>query len=151
MNFKKPGFMLLCAAAAALAAQARWMSVQAADPAHERHEAMEAVGSAFKPLVAMAKKETPFDVEVVHKNATTIADKLKEASTLFPAGSGGGESRAKPEIWSDADGFAKSMKDAQAAAVALQSIKDEEEFRPAFGTVGTSCRDCHEKYRLPRK
>jgi len=127
------------------------VAVIAADAFHDRHMAMEAVGDAMKPLGAMAKKAAPFDAAVVKANATTIADHLKMASTLFPAGSGGGESRAKPEIWTDSAGFEKGMKDAQAAAVALQSVSDEAAFGPALGALGGNCKSCHDKYRIPKQ
>ena len=78
------------------------VAVIAADAFRDRHVAMEAVGDAMKPLGAIAKKQAPFDVAVVRASATTIADNLKKAAGLFPAGSGGGESQAKPEIWTDA-------------------------------------------------
>jgi cytochrome c556 len=123
----------------------------AADAYHDRHMAMEAVGEAMKPLAAIAKKQAPFDAAVVQASATTIADNLKKAHGLFPAGSGGGDSRAKPEIWTDAAGFDKQMKDAHAAAVALQSVKDEAAFGPAFRTLGGNCKSCHDMYRLPEK
>jgi cytochrome c556 len=127
------------------------VAVIAADAFHDRHMAMEAVGDAMKPLGAIAKKQAPFDAAVVKANATTIADHLKMASTLFPAGSGGGESRAKPEIWSDAAGFEKGMKDAQAAAVALQSVSEEAAYGPALGALGSTCKSCHDKYRIPKQ
>ena len=126
-------------------------AVIAADAFHDRHMAMEAVGDAMKPLAAIAKKQAPFDAAVVKANATTIADNLKKASTLFPAGSGGGDSLAKPEIWSDPAGFEKRMKDAHAAAVALQAVSDEAAYGPALGALGGNCKSCHDKYRLPKK
>ena len=123
----------------------------AADAYQDRHMAMEAVGDAMKPLGAMAKKAAPFDAAVVKASATTIADNLKKAQGLFPAGSSGGESRAKPEIWTDAAGFEKGMKDATAAAVALQSVSDEAAFGPALGALGGNCKSCHDKYRIPKQ
>jgi cytochrome c556 len=127
------------------------VAVIAADAFQDRHMAMEAVGDAMKPLGAMAKKAAPFDAAVVKASATTIADNLQTAQGLFPAGSGGGESRAKPEVWTDAAGFEKSMRDGYAAAVALQSVSDEAAFGPALGALGGSCKGCHEKYRLPKQ
>jgi cytochrome c556 len=127
------------------------LAVLAADAFQDRHMAMEEVNDAMKALGAIAKKQAPFDAAVVKANATTIADNLKLASTLFPAGSVGGDSRAKPEIWTDAAGFEKTMKDAQAAAVALQSVPDEAAFGPALGALGGNCKACHDKYRLPPK
>jgi cytochrome c556 len=119
--------------------------------AHQRHEAMETVQESFKPLRAIAVKEAPFDAAVVKKNATTILDKLKEAHGLFPEGSGGGDSRAKPEIWSDRAGFDQSMKDAQAAAAAMAAVTEEAAFAPAMKTLGGTCKGCHDKYRLPKQ
>jgi cytochrome c556 len=127
------------------------VAVIAADALHDRHMAMEAVGDAMKPLGAMAKKAAPFDAAVVKASATTIADNLKKAQGLFPAGSGGGESRAKAEIWTDAAGFEKGMKDGYAAAVALQSVSDEAAFGPALGALGGNCKSCHDKYRIPKQ
>ena len=127
------------------------LAVLAADAFQDRHMAMEEINDAMKALGAIAKKQAPFDAAVVKTNATTIANNLKLASTLFPPGSGGGESLAKPEIWTDAAIFGKTMKDAQAAAVALQSVSDEAAFRPALGALGGNCKACHEKYRLPPK
>jgi cytochrome c556 len=127
------------------------LAVVAADAFQDRHMAMEEINDAMKALGAIAKKEAPFDAVVVKASATTIAENLKKAQSLFPAGSEGGESLAKPEIWTDAAGFEKTMKDAHAATVALQSVSDEAAFRPALGALGGSCKACHDKFRLPPK
>ena len=127
------------------------LAVLAADAFHDRHMAMEAVGDAMKPLGTIAKKQAPFDAAAVKANATTIADNLKKSAALFPAGSGGGESKAKPEIWTDAEGFDREMKEAHAAAVALQSVKDEAAFGPALGALGAKCKSCHDMYRMPKQ
>jgi cytochrome c556 len=129
-----------------------WGVARAADsPAQLRHEAMETVQESFKPLRAIAVKEAPFDAAVVKKNATTILEKLKEAHGLFPEGSGGGDSRAKPEIWTDREGFDQAMKDAQAAATALAAVTDEAAFGPALKRLGGGCKACHDMYRLPQQ
>ncbi len=148
MRFSKQAVASFAVAGIVLGAS---LAVVAADAYQDRHMTMEMVGDAMKPLGAMAKKAAPFDAAVVKANATTIADSLKKAQALFPAGSGGGESLAKPEIWTDAAGFEKGMKDAQAAAVALQSVSDEAAFGPALGALGASCKSCHDKFRLPKQ
>ena len=148
MRFSKQA---VAALVVALSVGGAAVAVIAADAFHDRHMAMEAVGDAMKPLGAIAKKQAPFDASVVKANATTIADNLKKASALFPAGSGGGDSLAKPEVWTDATGFEKGMKDAHAAAVALQSVSTEAAFGPALGALGSNCKSCHDKYRLPKK
>jgi cytochrome c556 len=149
MRMGKEGLVLMAAVAGGFAGMST--SIRAADAAHDRHEAMEGVGSAMKALGAIAKKEVPFDASVVSKHALTIADNLKTASTLFPAGSGGGESRAKPEIWTETADFDKIMKDGRAAALALQSVKDEAAFGPALQALSANCKSCHDRFRLPKK
>jgi len=125
-------------------------ALRASDPAHDRHERMEAVGGAFKAIRAMATKEAAFDAAAVKKNAATILENLKAAHELFPAGTGGGESRAKPEVWTDRAGFDKAMKDGQEAAAALAAIGDEGAFQAATRALGGTCKGCHDKYRLPK-
>lgn len=142
---------LALAAGISMVVAGAWGVALAADPAHQRHEAMETVQESFKPLRAIAVKETPFDAAVVKKNATTILEKLKEAHGLFPEGSGGGTTRAKAEIWSDRAGFDKAMKDAQAAATAMAGVTEEAAFVAAMKTLGGSCKGCHDKYRLPQQ
>ena len=127
------------------------LAVVYADAYQDRHMLMEEINDAMKPLGAIAKKQTPFDAAVVKASATTISENLKKAHELFPAGSDGGESRAKAEIWTDRAGFDKQMKDAQAAAVALQSVTEEPAFLPALRTLGGNCKSCHDMYRLPEK
>ena len=144
--------MLALSAGLSIGLAAAWGVARAADnPAHQRHEAMETVQESFKPLRAIAVKDAAFDAAVVKKNASTILEKLKEAHGLFPEGSGGGDSRAKAEIWTDRAGFDKAMKDAQAAAEAMAAVTDETGFMPAMKTLGGTCKGCHDKYRLPKQ
>jgi cytochrome c556 len=144
--------MLALSAGLSIGLAAAWGVVRAAEtPAHQRHEAMETVQESFKPLRAIAVKEAPFDAAVVKKNTTTILEKLKEAHGLFPEGSGGGDSRAKAEIWTDRAGFDKAMKESQAAAEAMAAVTQEAAFMPAMKTLGGTCKNCHDKYRLPKQ
>ena len=142
-------------AAALVAATALGVAGVAAsstDTIKDRQHAMENVGDAMMALAAIAKGEAPFDAAVVKKNAATMEEHLKKASTLFPEGSGQGdvETWAKAEIWSDRAAFDTKFKEAQAAAAALQSVSQEAAFRPALGKVGDSCKSCHQTYRRPK-
>jgi cytochrome c556 len=118
----------------------------------QRQGAMEDIGKAMKALGAIAKKEEPFDAEVVESSAKTIADRLKKAADLFPEGSGAGdvETWAKAEIWSDRENFDKDLQGAHSAAVAMQSVSDEAAFGPALGALGNGCKSCHDAYRRPK-
>lgn len=142
------------AVALALGAAPLALSAPPADEAiTARQKAMEEVGDALKPLVAIAKKEKPFDVAVVKKSAETIAAHLKTAEAAFPAGSekGSVQTFAKATVWSDAAGFAAAMKTARDAAAAMAGVADEAAFGPAMKALGGSCKGCHETYRVPKR
>ena len=139
------------AAAAVLLAAAAIAFAAPEGPAKARHEAMEQVGDAMKGLGKVAKGQAPFDATFVASSATTIKEKLEQASKLFPPGSDTGETHAKPEVWSDRPGFDKTMQDAIAAATALAAVKEEAAFRPALGALGQNCKACHDKYRMPEQ
>lgn len=141
---------LLLAAALALGslALAQTHEKKMTGPAKERHEAMEQVNDAMKVLGGMAKGQRKFDPAVVKAEASTIQERLEKAATLFPPGSDEGETKARPEIWSDRPGFEKALKDAQEASRSLQAVTDEAAFRPALGALGKSCKECHDRYRM---
>lgn len=153
MGLKRNALSLLASAALAIGAVSTAASGPTGSEAIKaRQKAMEEVNGAFKPLVAIARKEAPFDAEAVRRNAGTIADQLKAAAGLFPAGSEKGDLQtwAKPEVFTDAAGFEAALKASLAAAGALQAVEKEEAFGPALKELGGSCKGCHEKYRLPK-
>jgi len=117
-----------------------------------RQKEMEGVRDGMMTLAAIAKKEQPFDRDVVRANAAKLAGHLEKAEKLFPAGSGEGETQtwAKPEIWSDRAQFDKLMASTHQAAVDLQSVIEVEAFGPALGKLGYGCKSCHDLYRLPK-
>jgi cytochrome c556 len=145
--------MLTALAAVAVVASIAVAATTGTTAIKERQEAMEEVGKAMKALGAIAKKEAPFDAEVVAANAETIANRLKKAADLFPQGSDKGdvETWAKAEIWSDRENFEKGLKTAAAAAVTMQSVTEEAAFGPALGALGNGCKTCHDKYRRPEE
>lgn len=150
---KRPQVSALLVAALALGAAPLALSGPSADEAiSARQKAMEGAGAAMKPLVAIAKKEKAFDAAVARTSGETIAAHLKAAEAAFPAGSekGSVESTAKATIWSDAAGFAASMKTSRDAATAMAAVAEEAAFGPAMKALGSSCKGCHEAYRIPK-
>jgi len=144
---------LAVALVAALAAGTASMADSSTDAIRDRQQTMKHVGGAMQNLAAIAKKEAPFDSEVVKKNAGAIAEALKKATELFPEGSDKGdvETWAQPEIWSDRADFEKKLETAEAAAVALQSVTVESAFPPALGKLGNACKACHQTYRRAKE
>jgi cytochrome c556 len=118
----------------------------------QRQEAMEGVRDGMMMLGSIAKKEQPFDAEVIQANAAKIAGHLAQAAELFPEGSDQGDVQtwAKPEIWTDRTHFEEIMESTHTAAVELQSVTDASAFPPALGKLGNGCKSCHDMYRLPK-
>jgi cytochrome c556 len=87
---------------------------------------------------------------------TRAAERVAFIATLvgdaFPVISKDGKTKAKPEIWTDQEGFAKRVRtlgDAT-AALAAQVRKDPGDaaaFKAAAGRVGEACKGCHDNYR----
>jgi cytochrome c556 len=128
-------------------------AITATEAIKERQKEMEGVREGMMTLAAIAKKEQPFDADVVRASAAKIADHLTQSAELFPEGSGEGEIQtwAKPEIWSDRGHFDELMKSTHQAAVDLQSVTDAKGFAPALGKLGNGCKSCHDMYRLPKQ
>ncbi len=68
----------------------------------------------------------------------------------FPAGSGTGDTKALPTIWSDNAGFVAAANDAVAKLQALRvaaTTGDGAAFQTAWQAVGPTCGACHRTYR----
>jgi len=121
------------------------------DPVHERHELMEGVGDAAKPIGQMLKGERDFDAGVVMASFETFDEASAKFGGLFPPGSETGEgTEAAPAIWEDRDGFEQALAswaDAVDAAIAAQP-QTLEATKPVAGEIFKACKGCHDNYRI---
>ena len=125
------------------------LAVAADDPQHERHELMEDVRDAAKPMGKMLNGELDYDADVVMASLGTFADVAKVFGGLFPPGTETG-TEAAPAIWEDRAGFDAALAawaEATDAAIAAnpQTLDDA---KPVLGKVFGSCKDCHDTYRI---
>jgi cytochrome c556 len=86
--------------------------------------------------------------------AAALAKWAKVLPTLFPAGTGAGqtsaETKARPEIWSDPAGFQKAAANYAAQTAKLSELSeagDTPGFTAQLGEVKKACGACHENYR----
>ena len=147
--------ILLGAIFAVLAISACDAPTVAADgSAHERHELMEGVGDAAKPIGKMFKGEADYDAATVMTSLQTFSDASLVFGDLFPAGSESAEtSEAAPAIWEDREGFNEALamwRDAVDAAIeaAPQTL---DEAKPTVGPVFKTCKNCHDNYRIEKE
>jgi cytochrome c556 len=124
------------------------------DPRHERHELMEGVGDAAKPIGEMLKGERDYDAEVVMNSFRTFGEASKKLGGLFPPGSETGDgTEAAPAIWEDREGFDAAIADWQKAVADAISAAPAtlEEAKPVAGAVFNTCKGCHDTYRIEQE
>ncbi|MDP6786256.1 MAG: cytochrome c [Rhodospirillales bacterium] len=131
--------------------------IAAADPAAEikfRQNNMKALGSHMGALAAMVKGARPGSPLEIRTHAYAIGWMSRVAGELFPDGSGAGETRAKPEIWSQPDAFKKELRIFKVAAWKLElAAKDGDAaaLGAALGGLGKTCGSCHKAFRAKKK
>jgi len=118
------------------------------DPAHERHELMEGVRDAAKPVGAMLQGELEYDADRVMQSLEVWAGAAEVLGGLFPEGSEGGE--AAPAIWEDRAGFDAALAEWSDAIAAAQDAAPAtlDEAGPTVGPVFNACKNCHDTYRI---
>ena len=91
------------------------------------------------------------DYESIVKLANEIRDWAVKMPEYFPEGSNEKPSEASPAIWADFDGFkSAAMKNETAAKQLIDAAKaeDQEAVVDGFKAVATSCKSCHQSYKL---
>ena len=120
-------------------------------PQETRHELMEGVGDAAKPVGKMLKGEQEFDAAVAMESFQTWSHAAADFGDLFPDGSETGyDTEAKETIWTDRAGFNEHLvtfADAVNAATEANP-QDLEALNAATGPVFKACKACHEDYRV---
>lgn len=110
---------------------------------------------ALRPLFAVMKGEAAYDAAAV-KSALATIDAAWETAAKddpFAPDSAKGikvETWARPEIWTDPDGFKVEMDKDTKAMAALAASTDEASFKSAMEELGSSCGSCHDKFRRPK-
>ena len=121
---------------------------------HDRHERYEELGDAMKAISRELKGGSP-DMATIRRHADHMARFSQEAPSLFPRGTGpetGNRTRAKAEIWSDGETFRQRMTEFQAAATRFNQAAQSGDLaavRAAMPGLGDSCKNCHDRFRVP--
>jgi len=89
--------------------------------------------------------------DAIKMHAEALDAQGKIFGDMWPAGSTGETSRAKPEIWSDKAGFDAKVKAFADAAHALKEAADKGDnavTTKALADLNTTCGGCHNTYRV---
>lgn len=115
-----------------------------------RKSAMTLMGTHVGRIFAMANGRVPFDAKAVADNAEIAAAVSKWQFSGFVDGSDKGETKAKPEIWSEMDKFKAAASKSQEDLIKLSAAAktgSQDTIKTAIGAVGQSCKACHDTYR----
>ena len=128
--------------------------VSAQDAIANRKAYMKSVGAAAKASGEMIKGDKPYDAKAAAEALTKVATGWAGFATSFPKGSEtGGETTASAKVWEtpqDFDDKGKALAKA-AETAAAEAAKGPEAFKAAFAGVGSTCKGCHEVYRVQKK
>lgn len=123
---------------------------QMSDITKERKAAMKSMGGNIKKLGGAVAGGDSAAAAAAANAINAVASRLP---SLFPEGSGSGETLAKPEIWQDFTDFrvkANALETATAkvvAAAATDSLGSDP--KAVVGSIGKTCGACHKVYRTP--
>lgn len=143
---------LVAAAAAtllsALPAAAQFQKPE--DAVKYRKGAFTVMASHFGRIGAMVQGKAPFDAAAAAANADLVATMSRLPFAAFGEGTGAGDTRAKAEVWSEADKFkagAQKMQDEVGKLNVAAKSGNLDQIKAAFGEAGKTCKACHDHFR----
>ena len=142
------------AAAATMFALAAPVSAQFAKPEDAikfRQSAMFVMGQNFGRIGAMVNGKAPYDATVAADSAEVVAFMSKLPWPGFMPGTDkGGNTKAKPEIWTDQAKFKENNEKLMAQTPKLAAAAktgNQETLKTAFSATADACKACHDNFR----
>jgi cytochrome c556 len=116
----------------------------------QRQAAMTLQGKYFGPLVGMLRGASPYDAELVARNAKYLDVLASMPWDGFAESTQGETSRALPSVWTDQSKFRLMIEEFQGAVtglVAASSGGREVDARMAIDNLAEACGNCHDDFR----
>lgn len=124
-------------------------AASAQDVIAQRREGLKRMGAHTEALKAVADRSGDPRGEVAKIDDMLVW--FRGMPGMFPAGSGTGDTKARPEIWSDRSGFEQANTNALGRIEALRvaaAAGDAAAFRTQFAALGPQgCGGCHRNYQ----
>ena len=125
-------------------------ALNAAEPEEQikyRQNVMKSIGGHTSAIFAITGDKAG-DESHLEAHIRSLAATSTVVKDIFPPESELGETRAKAEIWTDAEGFADAVKAVEdAAAGVLAAYENGGDLGGALRDLGGSCKGCHDEYR----
>ena len=142
--------LTLAVAALTLSAPASAQFAKPEDAIKYRKASFTVMAAHFGRVAAMATGKAPYDAAAAAANMQVVETMSKLPWAAFGAGTDKGETRAKPEIWSDAAKYKEAADKMQADIVKLNTAAKAgniDALKAAFGPAAASCKACHDNFR----
>ena len=124
---------------------------KAEDAIKYRQSSLSVMGTHFSRLAGMAQGKIPYDAKVAADNAAVVEFMAKLPWTAFGEGTDqGGNTKAKPEVWSDNAKFKDAAEKMQAEVVKLGAAAKTgklDDLKAAVSATGGTCKNCHDNFR----
>jgi cytochrome c556 len=124
--------------------------VKPEDSIKYRKAAFALIGYNFGSLGAMAQDKKPYNKDEAIRNAEAVAALGKMPLEHFGPGTDKGDTKAKPEIWSQMEKFRGLMGKMNEQTTKLAQVAkagDLAALKAQFGETGKTCKACHDDYR----
>jgi len=141
---------VLAAAAITLAAPAQAQFAKPEDAIKYRKAALTVMAAHFGRVAAMANGRIPFDANVAASNAATAEMMSKLPWAGFGEATDKGDTKARPEIWSDKAKFTAASEKMQGEMTKLAMVAkggNLDAIKAQVGATGGSCKACHDDFR----
>lgn len=115
-----------------------------------RQGAMTVMSAHFGRVGAMANGRIPFDARVASENADIVAAMAKLPWAGFVPGSDSGNTKAKPEIWTEQAKFREHSDKLVAESIKLAAAAKTgnlDNLKTAFGATAGTCKACHDAFQ----
>ena len=137
--------------AAALPAAAQFQKPE--DAIKYRQSALTVMSTHFGRVGAMVQGKVPFDAAAAASNGEIVAMMSKLPFVAFVDGtslSAAGNTKAKPEIWTERakfDAAASKMQEEAVKFAAATKGGNLDQIKAAAGNLGGACKACHDDFR----
>ena len=123
---------------------------QMSDITKERKAAMKSMGGNMKKLGGAVAGGDKAAAAAAASAINAVASKIP---SLFPEGSGTGETLAKPEIWQNFADFRKHANGVESASAKVVADANGGSLgsnpKAVLGSIGKNCGACHKAFRTP--
>lgn len=141
---------ILAASVVTLAGPASAQFAKPEDAIKYRKNALFVMQQNFARVGAMAAGKAPFDAKVAAESAAVAEYLSKLPWAGFGESTDKGDTKAKPEIWTESAKFkeyAEKMQTELTKLSAAAKTGNLESIKTAMGPAGESCKTCHDAYR----